>query len=189
MITLQFLPFPSYSGDSDKGKSHLILLQCPSPKGGVCIRYQKVINVLWYNRVKRRRGKSPSWFQYALLISQSHCHKNASTSIENRNTISTIQLWNLIWPKRGLGDFSTLSGKHRVMCINTNIPGNFAMYQMLCGNKDGEVFIVVVILDMGCGFCSWKTMANFMAIFEFLFICEDPDRVEFEHTSPLPLCY
>lgn len=123
MITLQLLPFPSYSGDSDKGRSHLILLQCPSPKEGVCIFYQKAINVLWYNRVKRRRGKPPSWFQYALLISQSHCHKNASTGIENRNIISTIQLWNLIWPKRGLGDFSTLSGQLGVLCINTNIPG------------------------------------------------------------------
>lgn len=162
MITLQFLPFPSYSGDSDKGRSHLILLQCPSPKGGVCIFYQKVINVLWYNRVKRRRGESPSWFQYALLISQSHCHKNASTSIENRNTISTIQLWNLIWPKRGLGDFPP-SLVNMESCASIQIfLGNFAVNHMLCGYKDGEVFIVVVILGMGCGFCSWKTMANFM---------------------------
>lgn len=32
----------------------------------------------------------------------------------------------------------------------------------LCGNEDGEVFIVVVMLGMWHGFCSWKLVANFM---------------------------
>lgn len=122
MITLRFLPFPSYSGDG--AQRHLVLLQCPSPKGGVCIFYQKVINVPWYNGVKKRRGKTTSWFHYALLISQSHYHKNASMSLENRSIVSMIQLKNLIQPKRWLGDFPPcMVNVHRVTCINTNVSG------------------------------------------------------------------
>lgn len=62
------------------------------------------------------------------------------------------------------------------------------MNHVLCGNKDGEVFIVVVILGMDMDFVAerqWQILWSF----ELLFICQDLDGVEFEHPIPLPLCY
>lgn len=189
MITLRFLPFPGYSGDG--AQRHLVLLQCPSPKGGVCIFYQKVINVPWYNGVKKRRGKTTSWFHYALLISQSHYHKNASMSLENRSIVSMIQLKNLIQPKRWLGDFPPcMVNVHRVMCINTNVSGKHCNESIRSVAIKVENFLLLwqhlaCDVDIAAERCS-----PILWIFELLLHCEDLDRVEFEHPfPPLPLCY
>lgn len=145
-----------------ESRSHLVLLQCPSWKEGMCNFCQKVINVPWYNWAKKRRGK-PSWFHYALLISQSHYHKNASASTENQSIVSMTKLKTLIQTKRWLGDFppylvNVHSHAHKYKCSQEILQ----WINMLCGNKDEEVFIAMVILGMQCEICSQKPMANWM---------------------------
>lgn len=132
-----------------KGRSHLVLLQCLSRKGGVRTFCQKVIDVPRYNWAKKRRGKPTSWFQCALLTSQSHYHKNASTSTENRSIVSMIKLKNLIQSQRWLWDFppylvNVHSHVHKYKCSQETLK----WINMLCGNKDGEVFITMIILGM-----------------------------------------